>query len=111
MPCPISKDGKWGIEWNKGSKYWRPVTYAEDTMIGSKVAARGTAWEVYYNKPLTKALKTNLRYTAIDYDYTGSNSFFGADGAPMKISDLPSSQKANYVDKANDLRVAISYRF
>ena len=110
-PCPLTEDGRWGIEWNKGSKYWRSVTYAEDTMIGSKVAARGTAWEVYYNKPLTKALNLNVRYTAIDYDYTGSNGFFGAEGNPMEISTLPANYKPLYVDKANDLRLAVSYRF
>ena len=110
-PCPLTNDGRWGIEWNKGSKYWRSVTYAEDTMIGSKIAARGTAWEVYYNKPLTKALNLNVRYTAIDYDYTGSNSFFGDDGAPMEISTLPSAYKSMYVDKATDIKASISYRF
>ncbi|MBD3840962.1 MAG: DUF3373 family protein, partial [Campylobacterales bacterium] len=65
VPCVLSKDGRIGVEWNKGSKYWRSVTYGEDTMAGSKIAARGTAWEVYYTKPLTKALTFNARYTDI----------------------------------------------
>ena len=108
IPCPLTEDGRIGVEWNKGSKYWRPVTYAEDTMIGSKVAARGTAWEVYYNKPLTKALQANLRYTKITYDYTGSNAFFGYDGTPM---DINSANAASSVAEAQDIRLAISYRF
>jgi len=110
FPCLLTDDGRIGIEWNKGSKYWRPVTYAEDTMIGSKIAARGTAWEVYYNKPITKALSASLRYTHIKYDYTGSNSFFGADGAPMTMAEALAAGQ-DPVEKASDIRAYIRYRF
>jgi hypothetical protein len=113
MPCPLTKDGRIGIEWNKGSKYWRSVTYGEDTMTGSKIATRGTAWEIYYNKPLTKALTFNARYTAIDYDYTGSQAFFGADGAPVDM-DVVATSPAMYGDpvkESSDLRLSISYRY
>ncbi len=110
MPCPLTDDGRIGIEWNKGSKYWRSVTYAEDTMVGSKIAARGTAWEVYYNKPLTKALTLNARYTKIDYDYTGSNAFFGDDGAPVAI-DSATAVANDSVKEAEDIRFSISYRY
>jgi archaellum component FlaC len=110
FPCLISDDGRIGIEWNKGSKYWRPVTYAEDTVIGSKIATRGTAWEVYYHKPLTKALSMSLRYTNIKYDYTGSNSFFGADGAPMTMAQAQAMGQ-DPVEKASDIRAYIRYRF
>jgi hypothetical protein len=48
FPALFSDDGKFGLEYNHGSKYWRPITYAEDTMVGSKVAARGDAYEAYY---------------------------------------------------------------
>jgi len=122
-------DGKLGLEFNHGSKYWRPFTYAEDTMIGSKLAARGDAFEVYYTYQLTKALSAQFRYTAINYDYTGSNAFFGADGAPVLIDDIkagaaafdagvntPETQMAKamlplIVDKAQDARFYIRYRF
>jgi hypothetical protein len=110
MPCPLTKDGRIGIEWNKGSKYWRSVTYGEDTMAGSKIAARGTAWEVYYNKPLTKALTLNARYTNIEYDYTGSNSFFGEDGTPLTMAQARAMGQ-DPVEKASDFRIAISYRY
>jgi hypothetical protein len=110
FPCLISDDGRIGIEWNRGSKYWRPVTYAEDTVIVSKIATRGTAWEIYYNKPLTKALSMSLRYTNIKYDYTGSNSFFGAEGAPMTMSQAMAAG-LNPVEKASDIRAYIRYRF
>ena len=109
-PCPLTEDGRWGIEWNKGSRYWRSVTYGEDTMTGSKIAARGTAWEVYYNKPLTKALDLSLRYTAIDYDYTGSNMFFGEDGKAYDINSAQALQM-NAVKEARDARLAVTYKF
>jgi len=81
--------GTLGLEYNHGSEYWRPFTYAEDTMIGSKVAARGDAWEAYYTYQITDALSMQLRYTSIDYDYTGSNGFFGNySGSTNKIDDI-----------------------
>ncbi len=110
MPCPITDDGRLGIEYNKGSKYWRSMTYGEDTVVGSKIAARGTAIEAYWLKPITKSLTLNLRYTKIDYDYTGSNGFFGAGGTPMSISDAHNAGM-NPVDKATDIRASIRYKF
>ena len=110
FPCLLTEDGRIGIEWNKGSKYWRSMTYGEDTMAGSKIAARGTAWEIYYDKPLTKSLKFNARYTKIDYDYTGSQAFFGADGTPTAMSDVNVAQN-DAVKEASDLRISVSYRF
>jgi len=106
MPCLITDDGRWGIEYNHGSKYWRSVTYGEDTMVGSKVAARGDAKEIYWIKPLTKTLSLSARYTRIDYDYTGSNGFFGRMGAPLPIDTVP-----NAVKKAEDFRVLIRYKY
>jgi hypothetical protein len=86
---PVTEKGKFGIEFNHGSKYWRPFTYAEDTMIGSKIAARGDAFEAYFNYQLTDALSAQIRYTKIDYDYTGSNGFFGNySGNSMSIDGI-----------------------
>ena len=48
--------GTIGLEYNHGSQYWRPFTYAEDTMIGSKVAARGDAFEINYTYQISDAL-------------------------------------------------------
>jgi len=110
LPCLLTEDGRIGIEWNKGSKYWRGMTYGEDTMSGSKIAARGTAWEIYYNKPLTKALTLNARYTQIKYDYTGSQAFFGADGTPMTMAEAQANGQ-DPVEKSSDLRVSVSYKF
>ncbi len=100
-------NGRFGLEWNKGSKYWRSMTYGEDTMVGSKIAARGTAWEAYYNKELTKALSASIRFTKIKYDYTGSNAFFGSNGAPIDMASASDSA----VQEATDIRAYIRYRF
>ena len=109
FPSLISDEGRWGIEFNHGSNYWRPITYGEDTMIGSKIAARGDAYELYFTEPLVKDILTfQLRYTYIDYDYSGSNGFFGSySGTPYAISDAP----FNAVDKAQDIRAYIRYKF
>ena len=87
--------GTVGLEYNHGSEYWRPFTYGEDTMIGSKMATRGDAWEVNWTYQLTDALSMQLRYVNIDYDYTGSNGFFGNfSGSTNKIDDLKAGANA-----------------
>ncbi|QKF76334.1 DUF3373 domain-containing protein [Arcobacter defluvii] len=107
-PCPIDPDNaKIGFEWNKGSKYWRSMTYGEDTYAGSKIATRGQAWEVYRTQKLTKALSFGVSYVFMDYDYTGSNSFFGADGTPVAISEAAGSA----VSEAQDVRAYMRYKF
>jgi hypothetical protein len=113
MPCLLTDDGRMGIEWNQGSKYWRSMTYGEDTMSGSKIATRGTAWEVYWLKPLTKSLSMSVRYTKIDYDYTGSQAFFGADGTPTDMNVVKANPTAygDPVESSSDLRVSMRYKF
>jgi len=94
---PVGEDNEYGtigLEYNHGSQYWRPFTYAEDTMIGSKVAARGDAYELNYTYQINKALSLQARYVNIDYEYTGSNGFFGnTSGASMKIDDVKEGAK------------------
>ncbi len=114
FPSLISDYGRWGFEYNRGSEYWRSITYGEDTNIGSKVAARGQAYEAYITEPIhEEVLSLQIRYTYIDYDYTGSNGFFGSTtGTPMKIEDLEGTPYAAVtVDKAQDIRAYIRYRF
>lgn len=117
-PSLISDGGRWGLEFNHGSKFWRPITYAEDTMIGSKVAARGNAYEAYFTEYLIEdVLSVQLRYTYIDYDYTGSNGFFGSTtGTPYSMSDVKKGlygpqMAAMTVDTAQDIRFYIRYRY
>jgi len=114
IESPITNGGQWGLEFNHGSKYWRSFTYAEDTVIGSKIATRGDAYEAYFTEQLAKGLTAQLRYTYIDYRHSGSNGFFGSQtGTPMKISDIPANAPfANsVVDTAQDIRFYLRYRF
>jgi len=105
--------GRFGLEYNHGSKYWRSFTYAEDTVAGSKLAVRGDAYEAYYTREIMDGLSFQARYTLMDYDYTGSQGFFGSTtGAAMKIEDVKNSPMSKYiVDKAQDIRVYLRYQF
>lgn len=114
FPSLITDDGKWGLEYNHGSKYWRSVTYGEDTNIGSKIAARGDAYEAYFTEYLVDdILSMQLRYTYIDYKYSGSNGFFGnTSGVPMTMSEAVNANMGDMVvDKAQDIRLYIRYRY
>jgi len=127
---PVTDDGTFGMEYNHGSRYWRSFTYGEDTMIGSKLAARGDAYEAYFTYKINKALSAQVRYTKIDYDYMGSQGFFGnTSGNAMKIDDVKkgaAAYDAGYVTKettmakamlpdivesADDFRFYLRYRF
>ena len=112
VPSLFSEDGRMGLEYNHGSKYWRSITYGEDTNAGSKIATRGDAYEIYFTEYLVEdILSFQLRYTYIDYEYTGSNGFFGnTSGTATKItSDMANA--SNYVDKAQDIRFSIRYKY
>ena len=124
IPALFTEDGRLGFEFNHGSKYWRPFTYGEDTMAGSKLATRGNAYEAYYTQPLIgRTLSFQVRYTYMDYDYTGSDMFFGATGTPVKIDDIKDNlnnpmwlaehniNPDTVVDTAQDLRFYIRYRY
>jgi len=114
FPSLVSEEGRWGVEYNHGSKYWRSITYAEDTNIGSKLAARGDAYEAYFTEPLIDdILSLQIRYTYIDYKYAGSNGFFGStSGNAMSIDEaIAAGQGANVVDTAQDIRFYIRYRY
>jgi Protein of unknown function (DUF3373) len=109
MPLMLTSEGRLGLELNQGSKYWRSMTYGEDTMIGSKIAARGKAVEAYITQPLLKNLDSQLRFTRIDYKYTGSNGFFGAEGTPNDIDQ--NVDGTNAVKSATDIRAYLRYRY
>ncbi len=110
-PCQLIEDARVGLEFNHGSKYWRSFTYGEDTLAGSKLATRGNAYEFWFNKRLIgKKLTAQLRYTYMDYDYTGSNAFFGDGGTPIDI-DSQMAKAMGAVEKAQDLRLYIRYRY
>ena len=108
---PNLTGGKFGLEYNHGSKYWRPFTYGEDTMVGSKMAVRGNAYEAYWTQPIIdNVFSMQVRYTYLDYDYTGSDGFFGDGGTPYKIGSMQANAM-NAVEKAQDIRVYFRYRY
>ena len=114
MPSLISEEGRFGVEFNHGSNYWRPITYAEDTLAGSKIATRGDAYEVYFTEPLLDDIFTlQVRYTYIDYDYSGSNGFFGnVSGTPMAMDEaIRNNVGGQVVDNVQAIRVYLRYRY
>lgn len=103
----IAKGQRLGLEYNHGSKYWRSYTYGEDTLAGSKLATRGDAYEIYYKLPIVgKNLTAQLSYVYMNYDYTGSNTFFGWTGTPMDPSTVPGAVKS-----ASDIRASLRYKY
>ena len=100
---PANEDGdRFGVNIVKGSKYYRAMTYGEDTLAGSIAAVRGLALDAYYNKTLIENLTVNFRATYFNYSDAGSDAFFGDDGNP---------NQPNYVEKATDIRAYIRYNF
>ena len=101
FPDMITDSGRLGIEYNHGSKYWTPMTWAEDTAIGSKIAVRGDAYEAYWNFDLfgVKYLPSQVRYTYAQHDYTPNLNCAGwVDSKEVDIT-------------AQDLRFAVTYRY
>ncbi len=75
-----------GFEYNYGSKYWIAFTGGEDNPAGSKLATRGSVYELFYNHPLVGSkLTLSMGAQYYDYDYSGSGNPMGA---PVKIADL-----------------------
>lgn len=96
-----------GLEYNHGSKYWRSFTYGEDTLAGSKLATRGDAYEIYYTMPIVgKNLTAQLSYVYMDYDYAGSDMFFGQTGNPAGLMGI-----MPYVESASNIKASLRYRY
>jgi hypothetical protein len=119
---PNMTGGKFGLEYNKGSEHWKSFTFGEDTMAASKLATRGSAIEAYWNQPLIDDIFTmQVRYTQIDYDYTGSSGFFGDGGGSSSMDDMKKALNSSnqdivqmagsQIETAQDLRVNFRYRY
>ncbi|MFA6010097.1 MAG: DUF3373 family protein [Desulfobacteraceae bacterium] len=107
---PMPGKGKLGLEYNWGSKYWFNFTGAEDSLAGSKLAARGQVFEAYYHQPVVEDhffLTLGGRY--YDYDYTGSGNPLGA---PVKITEVMSTDALFPVtDKVWDIYLSANMKF
>lgn len=101
IPDMLTENGKIGFEYNRGSRFWTPMTWAEDTAIGSKIAVRGSAYEAYWNFDLfgVKYLPSQIRYTYVQHDYTPNPNCAG--WIASEATDIT----------ATNLRLAVSYRF
>ena len=101
VPDGFTENGKFGVEYNHGSKYWTPMTWAEDTLTGSKIAVRGSAYEAYWNFNLfgVKYLPSQVRYTYTQHDFTPNISCAGW-VTPQKV-DIT----------AQDLKFSVSYKY
>jgi len=102
FPDLLTDEGRIGIEYNYGSKYWAPMTWAEDTMSSSKIATRGNAYEAYWNLPFEKGhFSAQIRYTYMDYAYKSNIEEFWA-SPELKSGDAESAQ---------DVRVYVRYTY
>jgi len=100
---------RFGLSFVHGSKYFRAMTYGEDTLVGSIAAVRGNAYDMYYHAQIIPHLTAGLRATYLDYQHPGSDAFFGMNMDP----DTYTNTKYNlpYVKKATDFRAYIRYNF
>lgn len=92
---PMPRSAKLGLEYNYGSKYWFNFTGAEDSLVGSKLAARGHVYEAYYHQPIfSQNFFLTIGGQYYDYEYTGSGNPLGK---PVKISDTTALDSLNPV--------------
>ncbi len=92
---PMPLEARLGVEYNWGSQYWMNFSGAEDSLVASKLAARGQVWEVYYHQPIVdRNFFLTLGGQYYDYEYTGSGNPMGE---PVEISELTSLDALNAV--------------
>ena len=107
---PMPFDGRLGLEYNWGSQYWFNFTGAEDSLVGSKLATRGSVYEGYYIQPVfgnNFFLKLGGRF--YNYEYTGSGNPLGE---PKKISQTNSIDGLfPIVDEVWDVYASATMRF
>ena len=107
-PAPL---GKFGLEYNYGSKYWSPFTQAQDDVVGSKLATRGHAGEAYYIFDINPNMFFKVGAIYYDYEYTGSGSPVGK---PQDIDDVQDGKAYTIlpaVDEAWDLNASLTMKF
>jgi hypothetical protein len=99
-----------GLEYNYGSKYWFNFTGAEDSLVASKLAVRGSVYEGYWHQPIFRDnffATIGVRY--YDYEYSGSGNPLGE---PVKIDELTSFNALNpVIDEVWDAYVSLTFRY
>jgi hypothetical protein len=108
VPAPL---GKFGVEYNYGSRYWMPFTQAQDDVVGSKLATRGHVGEAYYIFDINPNMF--IKVGGIYYDYQYSNSGTPV-GKPQKIKDIQNGTAFSMlpvVDEAWDGYASLTVKF
>jgi hypothetical protein len=107
---PMPYAAKLGLEYNWGSKYWFNFTGAEDSLVGSKLAVRGSVYEAYYIQPVfNDVFFITLGGRIYNYAYSGSGNPLGE---PVKISKATSFDGLNpIVDDVWDGYVSVTFRY
>lgn len=107
-PAPL---GKFGLEYNYGSRYWTPFTQAQDDVAGSKLATRGHAGEAYYIFDINPNMFLKVGAIYYDYEYTGSGTPVGK---PQKIDDVQDGTAYSIlpaIDEVWDLYASLTLKF
>jgi len=82
--------GKFGLEYNYGSKYWLPLTMAEDNLYTSKLATRGHVAEPYYIHSIVENhFFARLGGQFYFYEHTNSGNPLGE---PVDVDDVSGGQ-------------------
>ncbi|WP_321368359.1 DUF3373 family protein [uncultured Desulfuromusa sp.] len=108
IPVPM---GKFGLEYNYGSKYWTPFNQTQDDILGNKLVTRGHAAEAYYLFEINRNAFIKAGAIYYDFEYTGSGSPVGE---PQKIDDIKNGSAYSMlpiVDTAWDTYVKIIIEF
>jgi hypothetical protein len=103
----LRDNDRFGLSYVRGTKYFRAMTYGEDTLVGSIAAVRGHAIDAYYHTQIIPHLTASIRATYINYGHAGSDGFFGMNMDP----DTYTKYNLPYVKKATDFRAYIRYNF
>ncbi|MDT8440049.1 MAG: DUF3373 family protein [Desulfuromonadales bacterium] len=108
VPAPM---GKFGLEYNYGSKYWTPFTQGQDDPVDSKLATRGHVGEAYYIVEINPRMFLKMSGIYYDYEYSGSGSPVGK---PKKIDDIEKGNAYSMlpvIDTAYDLNASLTVQF
>nr|NIQ94796.1 DUF3373 domain-containing protein [Desulfuromonadales bacterium]NIS41096.1 DUF3373 domain-containing protein [Desulfuromonadales bacterium] len=108
VPAPL---GKFGLEYNYGSKYWSPFTQAQDDIIGSKLATRGHVGEAYYMFDVNPRMFIKLGGLYYDYEYTNSGSPVGTPQNVDEVQDGTAFSMLPAIDTAWDANASLTIKF
>jgi len=104
---PFIPGGKIGYEYNRGDKYWFNFTSGSNDIV-NKLAAKGSANEVYYIQDINRYAYVRAGAVFVDYDYSNSGDYRGT---PIKIADLSAAQKPFVTENLTNIYLLFSILF